>query len=55
MDLIARETQTETGEVLSVEPFQGLSEISMIIGGLLVQTGKKTSKKSGLDGAHFQI
>lgn len=53
VDLIARET--ETGEVLTAEPFQSLSEILMIIGGLLVQIGKKTNNKAGLDGVHIKI
>ena len=38
-----------------MEPFQDLSEISVITGGLLVQIEKRNSNKSGLDGLHFRI
>lgn len=38
-----------------MEPFQDLSEISMIRAGLLVQIGKRSSNKSGLDGVQLRI
>lgn len=38
-----------------MEPFQDLSEISMITGRLLVQIGKRNSNKSGLDCTHLRI